>query len=179
MPEIGIRAFRPDDVDALKQIEHDFQTDHVWQMERAFEPGNYSLRFRETRLPRVIRVESPKGIDWEDADMLVKSKGLVAVMQDAPVGYAFFKVQKDTRSAWVFDLIVKKQLRRQGIGSALLFAVQDWATRDRLKRLVLEMQSKNYPAIRFAQKLGFEFCGYNDHYYSNQDIALFFARYFR
>jgi RimJ/RimL family protein N-acetyltransferase len=38
------------------------------------------------------------------------------------------------------------------------------------------MQSKNHPAIQLAHKLGFEFCGYNDHYFSNQDIALFFSR---
>jgi len=38
------------------------------------------------------------------------------------------------------------------------------------------MTSKNYAAIRLSQKLGFEFCGYNDHYYLTQDIALFFGR---
>jgi len=44
---------------------------------------------------------------------------------------------------------------------------------------LLEMSSKNNPAIRFAQKLGYEFCGYNDQYYETQDIALFFGRYIR
>jgi hypothetical protein len=38
------------------------------------------------------------------------------------------------------------------------------------------MQSKNQPAIRLAQKHGYEFCGYNDHYYMTQDVALFFAK---
>jgi ribosomal protein S18 acetylase RimI-like enzyme len=42
--------------------------------------------------------------------------------------------------------------------------------------MVLEMQPKNYPAIQLAQKLGFDFCGYNDRYYANRDIALFFAK---
>jgi hypothetical protein len=27
-----------------------------------------------------------------------------------------------------------------------------------------------------AQKLGFDLCGYNDRYYPNHDIALFFAK---
>ena len=39
-----------------------------------------------------------------------------------------------------------------------------------------EMQSKNYPGISMANKLGYEFCGYSDRYYTNQDIALFFAK---
>jgi hypothetical protein len=38
------------------------------------------------------------------------------------------------------------------------------------------MQPKNYPAICLAQKLGFDLCGYNDRYFANQDIALFFAK---
>ena len=37
------------------------------------------------------------------------------------------------------------------------------------------MQSKNYPAISFAQKQGLAFCGYNDRYYASQDVALFFG----
>ena len=31
-------------------------------------------------------------------------------------------------------------------------------------------------AIRLAQKLGYDFCGYNDQYYPTQDVALFFGR---
>jgi RimJ/RimL family protein N-acetyltransferase len=43
-------------------------------------------------------------------------------------------------------------------------------------RALVEMSSKNNPAIRLAQKQGYEFCGYNDQYYETQDIALFFGR---
>jgi RimJ/RimL family protein N-acetyltransferase len=39
----------------------------------------------------------------------------------------------------------------------------------------MEMHSKNMAAVRLAMKMGFEFCGYNDQYYANQDIALFFS----
>jgi len=41
------------------------------------------------------------------------------------------------------------------------------------------MQSKNNPAIRMANKLGFSFCGFRDHYFPNQDLALFFSRFVR
>ena len=36
------------------------------------------------------------------------------------------------------------------------------------------VQSKNFPAISFLQKHGFKFSGYNERYYRNQDIALYF-----
>ena len=45
-----------------------------------------------------------------------------------------------------------------------------------MRRLILEMQSKNQAYIRLAQKFGYEFCGYNDQYYLTQDVALFFGR---
>ena len=40
----------------------------------------------------------------------------------------------------------------------------------------MEMQTKNFPAMQFARAQGFVFCGFNDHYYTNQDIALFFGK---
>ena len=58
-------------------------------------------------------------------------------------------------------------------------AAADWLRRRNVNRVLLEMTTKNYPAIRFAQKLGFSFCGYNDRYYTNQDIAIFFAKVLR
>jgi ribosomal protein S18 acetylase RimI-like enzyme len=66
--------------------------------------------------------------------------------------------------------------RRKGVGSTLLAAAQDWAANRSHRRMILEMQSKNLPAVRLAQKFGYEFSGYNDHYYINQDVALFFAK---
>jgi RimJ/RimL family protein N-acetyltransferase len=41
---------------------------------------------------------------------------------------------------------------------------------------MIELQSKNHAAIRLVQKLGYEFCGYNDQYYATRDVALFFGR---
>ena len=66
--------------------------------------------------------------------------------------------------------------RRSGVAMALLESAQAWAESRAHRRLILEVQSKNVPAIRLAQKSGFEFCGYNDQYYLNKDVALFFAK---
>jgi ribosomal protein S18 acetylase RimI-like enzyme len=66
--------------------------------------------------------------------------------------------------------------RRRGVASAMLDSAREWAEQRGHRRIFLELQSKNHAAIRLAQKHGYEFCGYNDHYYSTQDVALFFAR---
>jgi len=85
-------------------------------------------------------------------------------------------VQAWHATGWLNNLVVGKRYRRQGIGGALLKAAIEWAREQGLRQLMLETQTKNYPAICFYQRHGFVFCGFNDHYYTNQDIALFFAQ---
>jgi len=70
---------------------------------------------------------------------------------------------------------VRRQ-RRQGIGTALVLAAENWAVQHDSHRMVIEMQSKNHPAIRMAQKLGFDFSGFHERYFGNLDIALFFSK---
>lgn len=99
-----------------------------------------------------------------------------AVGGDEPVGYISLLERGAASTVWVFDLVTNTAHRRRGVASALLAAGQAWAESRAHRRLILEMQSKNVPAIRFAQKTGFEFCGYNDQYYLTKDVTLFFAK---
>ena len=101
---------------------------------------------------------------------------LVAALQGEVVGYASMMLTIAPHTSWMTDLVVMRKYRRQGIGSALVLAGQDWARHKRCYRMVLEMQPKNYPAICLSQKLGYDLCGYNDHYFPNHDIALFFSK---
>jgi len=90
-------------------------------------------------------------------------------------GYVALTAQIENGIAWVGDLVVDRHQRRRGIGTALLQAAAQWGHDHDLARLVVEVQTKNYPAIRFCQSRGLIFCGYNDHYWPHQDIALFFG----
>ncbi len=100
---------------------------------------------------------------------------LTALARNEPVGYLSL-TDRPSSVAWVSDLVVSPEWRRRGVANALLNAAQDWGLTQGHRRLFIEVQSKNQPAIRLAQKHGYEFCGYNDHYYLTQDVALFFAR---
>ena len=98
------------------------------------------------------------------------------ILDQELVGYVSLLERGIDSAVCVTDLVVSMGNRRQGVASALLAAVQDWAAERSLRRIILEMQSKNLPAIRFSQKFGYEFCGYNDQYYLTQDVTLFFAK---
>jgi len=78
--------------------------------------------------------------------------------------------------ARIHDLVVSLPYRRQRVGTRLLSIARQWAKEHRLINLMIESATQNYPGIVFAQQSGFKFCGYNDHYFPNQDIAVFFSQ---
>ncbi len=177
MPQIVIRPAIGSDIPALLGLDHFYETSHVWQMDRQVEGGQVSASFREVRLPRKMKVDLPMPADWLAEGWKSEPGLLVAAFEDQAVGYIRLGEGFGPGTAWVRDLLVSDKMRRKGIGSALLLAGHEWATQRNYRRMLLEMQSKNHPAIRMANRLGYEFAGYNDHYYANQDIALLFTRY--
>lgn len=176
MPEIEIRPAAAEDIPALTALDHNYSSDYVWQMEFQPEENRVAISFREIRLPRSVRVEYPRPAGSLEHDWLDRSGLLTALLAGEPVGYISLNLNIAPSTCWVTDLVVLRRVRRQGIGSALVLAAQEWGLQHDSRRIVLEMQPKNYPAIHLAQKLGFDFCGYNDWYYANHDIGLFFAK---
>jgi GNAT superfamily N-acetyltransferase len=194
MPEIEIRPANSADIPTLAAIDPNYTSDHVWQMEFSKQDGRsvgltstamglhsddeavVAIRFRQVRLPRSVRVEYPRSPhalleDWEH-----RSGILVAELNGQAVGYACLMQYSPPETTWITDLVVTRALRRQGIGSSLVLAAAEWAATMESRAVVLEMQTKNYAAIQMATKLGFDFCGYNDLFYPNYDVGIFFRR---
>ena len=176
MPEINIRPAVSSDIPTLMALDHSYVSDYAWQMEIQSEEKNTNVIFREIHLPRSMRVDYPRPVH-NLADTWTRRSGmLVALMDEVVVGYVSIELGIAPLTAWITDLAVLRRMRRQGIGSALVLAAQEWGIQHDCRRLVLEMQPKNTPAIHLAQKLGFDFCGYNDRYFANHDIGLFYSR---
>ena len=176
MPEIEVRPAIATDLPYLVKIDHHYKTDFVWQMDLHVDSSQIDVRFRRTRLPRAVRHEYPRNPKALIDEWTHRSGMLVAVSDGIPVGYICLMVNVVPETALTTDIAVRRPMRRRGIGSAMVLAAQDWASHHGCRQMWLEMQSKNYPAICLAQKLGYEFCGYSDRYYPNQDIALFFTK---
>lgn len=156
-------------------IDHSASSEYVWQLELRRDAGQVVATFREVRLPRPIVLTYPHD-RFALADEWTRMAIMFAALSGSdPIGYAAI-VEQPMQAALVTDLVVAPSWRRRGVAGALLDSARQWAEQRGHRRLFLEMQSKNQAAIRLAQKHGFEFCGYNDHYYMTQDVALFFAR---
>jgi ribosomal protein S18 acetylase RimI-like enzyme len=174
--QVTIRPASEDNLQGLLGLDHGYSTDYVWQMEVEQGAPKMGARFREARLPRPMQVVYPRSKEQIEREWKQRAAILVALNGETAVGYVGISLGLAPGAAWLTDLVVGASHRRKGIGSRLALAAQAWAREKGMDRLVLEMQSKNHPAIKLAQKLAFEFAGYNDRYYQNQDIALFFAK---
>jgi GNAT superfamily N-acetyltransferase len=177
MATIQVRPATQEDLPRLAAFDHGYSTDYVWQMDQREDAGvgQLEVTFRSVRLPRPMRVQFTRDPQRLEEDWNRRACFLIAEQDGQPRGYLNLIVSPAPETAWVAAYAVERRFRRTGVGGVLLAAASQWARANRFKRLVLEMQSKNYPAICFAQKNGMAFCGYNDRYYSSQDVALFFG----
>lgn len=171
-----IRRATREDVRACVAIEPSFVTDHVWQIKERARGNETVMTFQQARLPRPIRVEYPRSVSDLGADLALHECFLVAEEDDEIVGFVDVLVVNQRQTGWVKHLIVAEPHRRQGLGGQLLRAAQDWCEYYQMHWIMAECQTKNYPALSTYQRHGLAFCGYNDMYYANNDIALFFSK---
>lgn len=177
MPEIDVRPVGSGDIEHLSEFDHGYYSDYVWQMGLDLSSEAAKLDFRRTRLPRRVFVPYPRRRDEIFGELAQAEAFLVAVLDNSAVGYIKVEAEKENRIARVTDLVVSAPVRRQGIASGLLLAVMEMISHRKYYALIMEMQSKNDPAIAMAAKLGFKFCGYRDHYFSNKELGIFFSRF--
>lgn len=170
-----VRPAEPKDLAPCGALDHSYTTTCVWQMENRGNSGAPSISFRTVRLPREIEVAYPR----QGSDLLAgwrrRDGFLVSEMDGDVCGYVALTAQPEHGLAWVGDLVVARSRRRRGIGTTLLKAAAHWGRERSLMRLMLEVQTKNYPAIEFCYACGLTFSGYNDHYWPSEDIAVFFT----
>jgi ribosomal protein S18 acetylase RimI-like enzyme len=175
MAEIEIRSTISTDLARLTALDHTIDTDYVWQLDLHREASQVSIQLREVRLPRTVRLQHPRLASdlpdtWHLRPMLSAMQGMEAV------AYIRFTDEIVPHAVWITDLVVGRPMRGRGLARKLIGAAEAWGLQRGLRRAIVEVQTKNAPAIRMVHKLGFEFCGYNDQYYASRDVALFFAR---
>ena len=166
------------DIEACLALDHSYESDYVWRMVMNTTTDGYQINFRKERLPRTneithstnelrLRLALPREICY-----------LVAIGKDNPIvpGYLILRPDPIHKIGLIQDIVVTRQFRELGIGTRLLAVARRWAQEQGARQLMVEVPTKNYPAIQFLQNRGLHFCGFNDQYFRNQDISVFFGQ---
>lgn len=164
------------DLNSCLQLDHSCVTDHVWQMKVNASASELAVAFRTVRLPRQMRTDYPRDVEQLVEHWHQQAGFLVAEVDGEVRAYVDLLPQPWQHLGWVANLAVEPVYRRRGLAAALVRQATLWAREQGLHGVLVEATTKNYPALCLYQKLGFEFCGFNDRYYPNQDIALFFGQ---
>ncbi len=201
---VEIRAAEGEDLRLCLALDDSYVSTHTWQVESVRgEPGAapytmhssvmlgespLSVTFRPVKLPRARRVVGQVAAslrEGNEVSMLGRlhqwgSSDLVLMAEQGTklCGYIVVTVVPSSGIGWVSALVVANSLRRQGIGSMLLAAARRWARYGQgqnVRAFMLEVSTKNYPAVAFCRKEGFSFCGYTDYSFSNGDVVLLFV----
>lgn len=86
------------------------------------------------------------------------------------VGLLDVEEEQWRHTAWVWNLMLDVDVRRQGIGRKLIEKTIIWAKQRHLRAILLETQSNNTPACHFYARMGFTLIGVNTLFYSNHDL---------
>jgi GNAT superfamily N-acetyltransferase len=179
MPQIEIIPSSPQEASSLFTMNHAYFTDYTWQMDRKINASSIGTQFHQVRLPRQMIVDAPRSAEERLAQNLDADIVLIASHENNPVAYAVLKKTNHGKAIRIIDFVVRQKMRRQGIGIALMLASHDWSLHQGCQRIIVELQSKNYPAIQLVNRLGYEYCGFHEFFYANHDIVLFFSSYLK
>lgn len=98
------------------------------------------------------------------------SKYIVAIKNNKIVGYAGFRIVMDI--AHINNIVVKKDLRNEGIGTILLQELIKMCTELNMNEVTLEVNEHNSVAINLYKKFGFKQVGLRKKYYHTGDNAI-------
>ena len=153
------------DLNRCCQLNGTYSTDYVWQMQTREGEHRTDIRFDTVRLPRSMQVAYPRPAEELPDHWQAEHCFLVAAPTDDEVaGFIDAHARPDQQFLWVYNLIVDKRYRRQGVGSLLLESAGAWAEAQHLETIMLEIQTNNHPAIAFARKHGIQSYGYHERY---------------
>jgi ribosomal-protein-alanine N-acetyltransferase len=127
-------------------------------------------------MPSVLEIENGSfEFPWAEDDFIVCLRqrnciGMVAEIRDQPVGYMVYELHR--YGLHLVNFAVHPNLRRIGIGQAMVTKLIGKLSSDRRNRIMLEVRETNIDAQLFFRKFGFRAIGVlRDHYHETNEDA--------
>lgn len=164
---LEVNEIGPEGWDRYTQVSTEFLVDSALECDlRDRGLGGIALRERPIESPYRKREFDPDDVPagWTASHDLgtwgvflaTDSGKVVGGAAVAPPSRNLVGVENRKDAAWLFDIRVSEDSRRQGVGKALLRRCADWAKSQGFQFLVIETQNRNVPACRFYAASGAE-----------------------
>ena len=126
------------------------------------------IELRDVEGIQAIQSASPELAQWSAAEYARIAQGEMAgwVAEDE-AGVAGFLVARQVATDFeILNFAVRPEVRRHGIGAALLRHSLAWSKTFHAERAFLEVRVSNVTALRFYEHHGFRVTGRRPHYYT-------------
>ena len=147
VPEVRIRPFRPEDLDVLAEFWRDMASDPLVS-DHVYPPTEENVaRWRSW----VLKVHEEEG----GHVLVAEAEGV------GPVGFVLLRSRVERplwtprRTAIIYDLYVRPDWRRRGVGTALLEEAMKIVRQEGATHVRISALADNEPALRLYKKLGF------------------------
>jgi len=171
-----IRAGQVEDVARLIDLDGTIESERYLHAQREGEGLALAWRLEERPL-REKRVDTNSASDELRFSLKQLLTGveegivLVAEHDEQLAGLAAARHNLERKTLEVLDVRVDYDLRREGIGIAMLFQIIARAREMGVRAVTAVSYTNNLPAAKFLLKGGLDLCGIDTHYASNHDLV--------
>jgi ribosomal protein S18 acetylase RimI-like enzyme len=171
-----VRAATISDLDRLPEIDATIESSGYLHLERTGEGVAASWKLEE-RLLRTKLIDSNAATDDQRFSLrqvlsgIEEGAALAAEHEGDLTALAVAQIDPTTGILRLLDIRVDYDLRRQGIGTAMLFQLIATARDRSLRAVTAQAPTNNLPANQFFAKTGFELTGFDTHLRSNHDLV--------
>ena len=168
-----IRQLYSVDQSLLERLIVGYTSDEAYQVIREEAPDliRFELRLIPLERPFVKQYPLDTQMIAQYSALAVAGHAFGAFVGETCVAIALCEPRPWNSSLNVHEFHIAPDFHRQGIGRALMAAVEEHARAEGMRRLVLETQTPNAPAIRFYRALGFTLDAVDISLYSGDDLA--------
>lgn len=176
MAKLVVLDANQDHYEEMITLDHSITSNYSYRMQTTLDAHSSSFSFQRVKLPREAHVSYMRDKDsllrsWKESSLIYVGK-----LDDFLVAYVVVDTKSLPGTARISDLVVMPELRQKGIGKTMLAAVEDWAAKNAFGRVLIEIPMRNYPMVELASHCGYQICGFMEHYFPNEDPALFYQK---
>lgn len=159
------------DKDKYKGHKLDFSyiSDYYYDLKVDSVIGEYKVQLQKKKFD-IPFVNPDRGVDWLYADYRQGAEAYGIELNGNLIAVIELFYEDWSNRCRVTELWIKKDYRRQGIGTKLMNFAKDKAKQKNARLLMLETQTSNADGISFYLAQGFNVIGYDITCYGDKDV---------